>query len=336
MKKEHAKKGWTKGRRILLIVFSTIFGFVLLSVSFMLSAPAPRVNAITSYEGGNAYITFTDRPLISAHRAGGALAPENTLSAFELCMTATDYTVDVLEFDLHITADGKLVLLHDDTLDRTSNAVEYFGYSKVLASSRTYAELRELNMAENFKATDGSYPYRGLRGDEIPNDCKIVLIEEVLDYLEQFNLNFIIEIKDGDDNGRTATDLLYQTLNERNLLNKAIIGTFQDEITKYMDETYPEIIRSASIAEVLSFYCSFLVGSDLSKQNVGYDVLQIPYKDYVINLGLKSIIDYAHSFDIALQYWTINDANEIKELVDAGADCIITDNPAIAYQTIFG
>ena len=53
--------------------------------------------------------------------------PENTMLAFESCMNSKDFNTDIFEFDLHITKDNKLILLHDDTLDRTTNAVEYFG-----------------------------------------------------------------------------------------------------------------------------------------------------------------------------------------------------------------
>ena len=98
--------------------------------------------------------------------------------AFESCMNSKDFNTDIFEFDLHITKDNKLILLHDDTLDRTTNAVEYFGYEDVKPIDHTYAELRELNFGENFQAEDGSYPYRGLRGDKIPDDLRAVLLED--------------------------------------------------------------------------------------------------------------------------------------------------------------
>ena len=75
---------------------------------------------------------------------------------------------------------------------------------------------------------------------------------------------------------------------------------------------------------------------DFSKKNVKYKVLQIPYKTYVINLGKKAIIDYAHKYGLAVQYWTINNKKDIEALTAMGADAIITDDPKLAYNLIHG
>lgn len=321
--------------KIIGITLAVLIGILFILISPAFSGKLPRVDAVTSYSGDNPYITFDEKCLVSAHRAGGALAPENTLKAFENCLTATEYTVDILEFDLHLTKDGQLILLHDDTLNRTSNATEVFGSKKVYAKDKTLAEIKTLNMGENFVDENGNSPYKGLRGNDIPSDCKAVTLDEVLDYTESMrsDLNYIIEIKDGDDIGRKATDKLYQTIKERNLLNRVIIGTFQGEITKYMDEKYPDIIRSASIAEVLLTYYRFLFNVNLDKCNVGFEVLQVPHIP-LFDMGQKSFVDYCHHYGIAVQFWTINDYDEIKELVDSGADAIITDNPKTANKVI--
>ena len=62
--------------------------------------------------------------------------------------------------------------------------------------------------------------------------------------------------------------------------------------------------------------------------------MQIPYKAFVWNLGTKAFIDYAHKYNIAVQYWTINDADDVKTLVKNGADAIMTDYPSMAYNEI--
>ena len=67
-----------------------------------------------------------------------------------------------------------------------------------------------------------------------------------------------------------------------------------------------------------------------------YKVLQIPYRDFGINFGKKAIIDYAHSYGIAVQYWTINKGKDIEYLTSIGADCIMSDDPRLAYQIICG
>ena len=67
---------------------------------------------------------------------------------------------------------------------------------------------------------------------------------------------------------------------------------------------------------------------------MGYSVLQIPYRDFGVNLGKPAIIEYAHAFGFAVQYWTINNAADMQYLADAGADTIMTDDPALLYKTI--
>ena len=133
------------------------------------------------------------------------------MAAFQYCIETEDFNVDIYEFDLHITKDGKLILLHDNTLDRTTNSAEHFGEEGVKPSEKTYEELRELNFGENFKNADGEYPYRGLRGDDIPDELRAVLLEDVLDYLEDNgDFQYIIEIK---DSGKVLADALLVLLN---------------------------------------------------------------------------------------------------------------------------
>ena len=72
----------------------------------------------------NPYIVKTGDTMVSAHRSGGGIAPENTLKAFENCVESSSFAISIFEFDLHITKDGQLILLHDENFDRTSNAAE--------------------------------------------------------------------------------------------------------------------------------------------------------------------------------------------------------------------
>lgn len=328
-----------KRKKTKKVVGWSVFGvlmFVLVFNLFLLPLTAPygRVDGMDSYDGNNAYIVFDETPLISAHRAGGDLAPEETLMAFELCMNATDYKVDIVEFDLHITADGQLVLLHDDTVDRTSNAREHFGYKNVEVKDKTLAELKQLNFGENFRTLDGEYPYRGLRGEEIPDNVRILTLDEILTYLKSMrgdDLNYIIEIKNGGKDGERAMDILYTKMVEYDIVENTIVGTFQNNVTKYIDKHYPSLTRSASILEVLDFYYAFLYGT---KPNVKCNVLQVPKGLAMFNLGTKAFIDYAHHYDIAVQYWTINDPDDVRELIENGADAIITDNPEVAYGVL--
>ncbi len=327
-----------KRRKGLGYTIIALFSVIMIFVCLSLSSGIPKVKGIDNYNGDNRFITFHERPLIAAHRAGADVAPENTLAAFESCLKAHNYRVDILEFDLHVTFDDKLVLLPDDSLDRTSNAREFFKKKNVLVSQKTYGRINGLNMAEKHKDKSGNYPYRGLRGQDIPNNIRIISLREILEYIRSeidYDLYYIIEIKDEGELGNKAMDLLYKELVYFDIVDKVIVGTFNKSVSDYIDMKYPMITRSAGIAEVLEFYYCSIFNVDLSKKNIKYKVLQIPYKDFGINLGKKSIVDYAHHYGIAVQYWTINKEKHIKHLVEIGADAIITDSPDVAYKVIY-
>ena len=334
--KKHGCK--SKASKIITIVALVIVGAILFNFVLMpLTDFIPRVTGEVTYDTSNPHIVFENGVKISAHRAGGSLAPEETLRAFKTCVEATDYKVEILEFDLHVTKDGHLVLLHDHTINRTSNATEHFGEDDIHAMDKTLAELKELNFGENFCDLNGEYPFKGLRGDDIPDDVRILALEELLDYLQEVgaDLDFIIEIKDGGEDGERAMDILYDTLVRYNIVERTIVGTFQDNVTKHIDEKYPQVTRSASIAEVLHFYMAYLYGDKLTEFK--FDVLQIPQglKGF-FDLGSKHFIEFAHSRSIAVQYWTINEADDIARLAENGADAIMTDNPKLADEVING
>lgn len=326
-----------KGKIVGITIAVVILAALLINVIILpLTAEKSRVKELRT-DFDNAYIN-ANKTDVSAHRAGGGEAPEETLSAFKLCMENGEYKVDILEFDLHITKDGELILLHDDTLDRTSDAVEVFGKKKNKASDYTYEEIYALNMGENFVSPSGETPYKGLRGEAVPEEVRVLSLDKILTYLEKGvrpdgTLKYIIEIKDSDEKGEKAMDKLYEKMVEYNILDRTIVGTFHGDVSKYIDKKYGDkVTRSAGIAEVLGFYMSFLYGAELGEVN--YKVLQIPYKAFVWNLGTKAFIDYAHKYNIAVQYWTINDADDVKTLVKNGADAIMTDYPSMAYNEI--
>ena len=330
--KKSAKKRFRKLKITLLIIANLLVYVLAIPASVGKCLPGEKANAedIT-----NPYIT-EQNALVSAHRSGKDIAPENTMAAFQHCIESEDFHVDVYEFDLHITKDGKLILLHDSTLDRTTNSVEHFGENGVKPSEKTYEELRQLNFGENFKNADGEYIYRGLRGEDIPDELRAVLLEDVLDYLEDNgSFKYIIEIKDSGKNGKNACDELYRILKERELLEDVVFGTFNPDVTAYADEKYPDMLRSASIVEVLAFHLLCGYGIDVDADFFKYEALQIPSERLgIIYLNTDRVINYAHRHNIAVQYWTINDADEVEYLNSIGADCIMSDAPDMAYDVI--
>ena len=113
-----------------------------------------------------------------------------------------------------------------------------------------------------------------------------------------------------------------------------MFGTFHKEVSEYVDEKYPDLARSTSIAEVFDFWTAAL--NDDEDYVPPCNVLQIPfcapYKNLGINLGTAQMINYAHKHNMAVQYWTVNDEEDMKYLIDMGADCIMTDYPDKLYE----
>ena len=317
--------------------------FMLIPILLTMGNAGDPNTPVESYpDSTNPYIREYLDPDISAHRSGAGIAPQNTLMAFENIIEQGDSLgVDTLEFDVQITADGELILLHDLTYDGTSNAVEAFGKENVYASSLTFEEAQVLNMGEKFKG-NGDYPYKGLRGEDIPYNLRVVKCDTVIDYIEancgDKVYNYVIEVKSIGSNGKRAVDRLYEIITERGLENRVIWSTFAPDVSGYMKSNYPEIARTADAIEAVQFYFYFRNGWDLQDVKPTYVALQIPYGssafDNLINLGTREMINYAHQNNIALQYWTINSEEEVRILAENGADCIMTDYPQMAYDTV--
>lgn len=298
---------------------------------------------VESYpDSNNPYIAEYLNPDIAAHRSGAGLAPQNTLMAFEnIVANGEAFGVDTLEFDVQITADGELVLMHDLMYDSITNAKEEFGKSGIFVSSLTLEEAQRLNMGENFEL-NGEYPYRGLRGDDIPENLRIVTCDQVIDFVEancgSKKYTYSIEIKSIGTGGMKAADKLYSIITERGLQDRVIWSTFAPVTASYMENNYPDIPRTADAIEAVQFYFYFRMDWDLQDVSPSYEALQIPYGasalDNAINLGTRELLNYAHSNDIAVQYWTVNSEEEIRTLTLNGADCIMTDYPETASKVV--
>lgn len=312
--------------RILLVLLCIVIVIAIIGVAQFYHRSDPKNRK--QYETTNPFIT--GETAISAHRSGAGDFPEETLAAFRGCAENPDFQVDYFEFDLHMTADDILVLSHDSTLDRVSDAAAVFGAENVLVRDKTLAELKHLNMAAQFVSGAGEAPYADLHGDAVPDELRILSLDEVLDYLTAAgDYHYIIEIKDGGEVGLAAADQLYATLQARGLLDRVIVGSFRDEVASYITANYPDMHRSASPEEVVQFYFAALTGK--RDFTCSYDVLQLPFGDaessFGINLGTATVINFAHANDLAIQYWTVNSEKNMTYLASIGADALITDYP---------
>lgn len=285
------------------------------------------------------------KPLIAAHRSGKGGAPENTLMAVKDCVDNNEAPADMFEIDIQITLDGELVLYHSLYLDENSNAAQYFGKENIPVFSKTYEELHRLNMGEFF-VNGSSYPYQGLRGDDIPDDLRLLKLSDFFDYLIAQGVAddylYSIEIKYPFPWGPSMVNKLYTILNDRGLTGRAVIGSYWADVTNYIDTHYTgKLNRFASIMECLELYSSYYYNEDLSGKDIPYTALSLPYYEddgYFLagKSGEAGFIGYMHRYGLSACYWTVNSSEDIAALTAAGADVIMTDYPANVYNFIYG
>jgi glycerophosphoryl diester phosphodiesterase len=241
-------------------------------------------------------------PLLIAHRGGAGLAPENTLVAFHQAIE--DWGADMIELDVHATADGRCVVIHDPTVDRTTD-------STGRVDAMTLAELRQLDAGYRFTPDGGkSYPFRG-RGVGIPT------IEEVLAALPTTRLT--IEVKVG-----AAQRPLFEAIERARAAGRVIIGAEHEE-SRTLFATFPGEI-SASARQGLRFYALYRLG--LARFWAPPVVaLQIPESWRGYRFLTPRLIRACHARGLAVHIWTVNEVAEMRRLLDWGVDGIMTDRP---------
>ena len=288
------------------------------------------------------------RPMLAAHRGGSLTNPENTLKAYRSAIT--EYNIDIVESDIWITKDEKIVFSHDGTIDRMSDISLFDDKEEHEIGDYTLEELELFNFGYGFKDKDGNYPYRNLVTKEQANRRE-VLKEAGLQILEvdklfaeyyetKPDLLFIVEIKNGGEKGFAVASILDDLLTNKypNYKKNVVIGTFHDEISKNLREQHPTLLRGASTGDARNFILTQLLKVNIFN-DADFVCLQIPtsykLKGVKITLDRKTIIDRAHRRNIAVQYWTINDKETMKELAELGCDCIMTDDPELFIE-VFG
>ena len=289
-----------------------------------------------------------NRPMLAAHRGGSLNNPENTLKAFKAAVN--DYGNDIIESDIWLTKDGKIVFSHDKSIDRMSD-VALFDEEKEehLIADYTLEELQNFNMGYGFKDKSGNYPYKELvskdqadRKDVLKaNNLQILEVDELFNeyYVSKPDLMFIVEIKNGGEKGFTAANVLDDLLTNKypNYKSNVVVGTFHDEIAKDLKENHPTLLRGASTGEARNFVITQMLGVNLFNK-ADFVCLQIPtaytLKGVKFKLDKKSYIRRAHRRNMAVQFWTINSAEEMKRLAALGCDCIMTDDPEL-FNEVF-
>jgi glycerophosphoryl diester phosphodiesterase len=286
-------------------------------------------------------------PMIAAHRGGGDNNPENTMLAFREAVN--NIGIDIIESDLYLTKDGYLVYNHDSYIDETCNINGDISLDEVedlcddkknrhYIENMTLAELEQYNFGYYFENENGERIYKDVE-DIASAGLQIATADKLFEefYESHPDLLFIVEIKNGGERGKKACEILYNTLkNYPEYMDRIVIGTFNDEIETELKEKYPELLRGAPTGTAAKFVLTQYLGVNIF-DNSDFACLQVPTSydlGIEIYLNNKGLIDRAHRRNIAVQYWTINDPDEMRELIELGCDCIMTDNPKLLKEVL--
>ncbi len=232
------------------------------------------------------------QPLIYGHRGARAHAPENTLPSFQ---TAFDMGADGIELDVHMSKDGCLVVIHDFTLERTTD-----GHGSV--SDFTAAELARLDA--------GSHYSPAFAGAGVPT------LEEALDLAAGRSVN--VEIKSMDPFGGPEADAVAALIRSRNLYDAVIVSSF-NPVTLIKMRWVDRRVRLGLLysADLPIFLRQAWTGPLIQPEALHpeHDMIDAGYMDAARRMG------------VAVNTWTVNDPDEARRLAELGVDIIITDAP---------
>ena len=200
------------------------------------------------------------------------------------------------------------------------------------------AELEQYNFGYYFEDKNGNRIYKDAEGYKA-SGLQIATVDKLFAefYDVKPELLFIVEIKDSGELGYRACKILNDTLNQYvNYRGRIVVGTFHDEIEVELKVKYPDLLRGAPTGTAAKFILTQFLGVNIF-DNSNFACLQIPTSydlGITLNLDKATIINRAHKRNIAVQYWTINDADEMRELIELGCDCIMTDDPVLLKQVL--
>jgi glycerophosphoryl diester phosphodiesterase len=237
-----------------------------------------------------------------AHRGGSKLAPENTVYAFRRALEW--WRADLLETDVQPTADGDAVVIHDPTVDRTTD-----GSGPV--SSLTVAELKRLDAGYRFTPDGGaSYPLRGA-------GVGLSTLREVLETFPHARIN--VEIKDA-----RAQQAVWDTVHDLHAVHRVLIAAGdRNNRRRFRDYAGPQ---SAGKQDVVAFYALHKArAARLWAPTV--DAFQIPELQGGRRVLDRRMVAELQARNVAVHVWTIDAEADLRRLLEWGVDCIVTDRP---------
>jgi len=247
-----------------------------------------------------------------AHRGGAALAPENTLIAFQ---TGLEHDADALEMDVHLSQDGILVVAHDSALVRTTgqpgNIEDY-----------TASYLANLDASVSFK------------GSKTSERQYIPTLEEVLDLVQvkssrQVKLQIEIKLKADGSRYDSLEEKLVETLRRRGIVDRCIIISFDFPSLERIGKLEPALQRGALIGKKYMTEAGAkgpeYVAEEIKSLGVEYVGISYQYLS-------QTLFEEFRAHGIGVGVWTVNEPAMMKRFISMGVDFITSDNPELLMQ----
>ncbi len=228
--------------------------------------------------------------IVMAHRGYSSKAPENTMPAFELALEAGSGGI---ELDVHLTKDGEVVVIHDHTLDRTTDG-------KGPVESFTMAELKELDA--------GSWFSPEFRGAKLPT------LREVLELIKDHNVLLNVETKAA-LGFEQLNEKLAPLLDEYAMWEKTIISSFNHYALVHIKAIRPQ-------ARTGILYNCALVNPWVYAKSIGASALHAHHKT-----AIAELVQAAQQNGMMVNVWTVDEAVDIERVTLAKVDSIITNVP---------
>ncbi len=257
--------------------------------------------------------------LAYAHQGGAWSWPSSTLFAMRNAVAAG---AQAIELDVHATKDGRIVVCHDETVERTTNgagAIAELTYDEVKALDSAYWFIEGADVTPGRPESD--YPYRG-RAKRDP-EFQIASLDEVLEAFPDTILN--LDIKQSAPAVAPYERAVAELLARYGRSDDVIVTSFNDLTTEAFSRLAPDVPTSAGTAGTAAFYQAVRHGEE--PPPASFVAFQVPETYGDITIVDRQFVEAAHAHGIAVHVWTVNDAASMERLVDLGVDGIITDLP---------
>jgi len=251
-------------------------------------------------------------PRVFGHRGSAGTHPENTLESFRAAVAAG---VQYLEFDIHMTRDGQVVVAHDEHLARMC------GLDRVIPEM-TCAELATADAGRMFTLDGATFPFRE-KGIRVPR---------LADVLAEFpKLRMIVEVK------QIAPSLVAPMLgviDRAGMRRRVLVASEHQQPLDEVRKLAPEIPTNFSYLESGMFIQA--MGTRDANYRPPGDAVQIPRSYESWQLVTPESVEFAHRLGLEVHVWTVNEEAEMNELLDMGVDGLISDFPRRALEVVRG